>query len=88
MTGRGSIQFGWYSDEEEAACAHDAAAVVIGPKAQLNAPKQVGFGRAKLGNVCACVSADVVFSLNVSCLLRDCLCLYPVLCYSMQVEMH
>ncbi|KAL0028633.1 hypothetical protein WJX79_007029 [Trebouxia sp. C0005] len=40
MNGRRSIQFGWYSDEEEAACAHDAAAVVIGPQAQLNFPKQ------------------------------------------------
>ncbi len=86
--GRRSIQFGWYSDEEEAACAHDAAAVVIGPQAQLNFPKQVGFVGAKLGSVCASVSADVVLSLHVSCLLRVCLCLYPVLCYSVQVKMH
>ncbi|DBA87543.1 TPA: hypothetical protein ACH3X1_004571 [Trebouxia sp. C0004] len=40
MNGRRKIEFGWYSDEEEAACAHDAAAVVIGPQAQLNFPKQ------------------------------------------------
>ena len=86
MNGRRSIQFGWYSDEEEAACAHDAAAVVIGPQAQLNFPKQVGFATAKLGNVCPCVSAHVVLSLRVSCLLRVCLCLYSVLCFSMQVE--
>ena len=87
MTRRGSIQFGWYSDEEEAACAHDAAAVVIGPQAHLNFPTQVGSARPKLGSVCASVSADVVLSLHVSCLLHVCLCLYPVLCSSVQVEM-
>ena len=87
MNGTRSIQFGWYSDEEEAACAHDAAAVVIGPQAQLNFPNQVGFARARLGSVCASVSAHVVLSLCLSYLLFVCLCLYPVLCYSMQVEM-
>ncbi len=88
MTGRGSVQFGWYSDEEEAACAHDAAAVVIGPQAHLNFPNQVPFAQAKLGSVCASVSTDVVLSRQVSCLLRVCLCLYPVLCDSVQVEMY
>ncbi len=88
MTGRRRIQFGWYSDEEEAACAHDAAAVVIGPQAHLNFPTQVPFAQAKLGSVCASVSAHVVLSLLVSCLLRVCRCLYPVLCHSVQVERH
>ena len=88
MTGRGIVQFGWYSDEEEAACAHDAAAVVIGPQAHLNLSTQVGSARPKLGSVCASVSAHVILSLCLIYLLFVCLCLYPVLCYSMQMEMH
>ncbi len=88
MSGRRRIQFGWYSDEEEPACAHDAAAVVIGPQAHLNFPNQVPFARPKLGSVCASVSADIVPSLCFSYPLRVCLCLIPVLCHSMQVEMH
>ncbi len=87
MTGRRSIQFGWYSDEEEAACAHDAAAVVIGPRARLNFPTQVGLATAKLGSVCASVSADVILSICLFHYLRVCLCLNPGLCYSVQVEM-
>ena len=71
MTGRRRIKIGWYSDEQEAACAHDAAAVVIRPQAQLNFPKQVGFARAKLGCVCACVSACLS---SPSACLASCLC--------------
>lgn len=78
MNGRRSIQFGWYSDEEEAACAHDAAAVVIGPQAQLNFPKQVGSISAKLGSVCGCVCLQI--SSPSVCLAS---CLHSVLCYSM-----
>ncbi len=75
--GRRSIQFGWYRDEEEAACAHDAAAVVIGPQAQLNFPKQVGFASAKFGSVSASVFAHDILSLHLSSpivCLASCLC--------------
>ncbi len=68
MTGRGSVHFGWYSDEQEAACAHDAAAVVIGPQAHLNFPTQVPFARPKLGqSLCVCVCTPLACVLSPAC---------------------
>ena len=76
MTGRCSIQFGWYRDEEEAACAHDAAAVVIGPQARLNFPTQVGLARARLGSVCVRLCLHMLSSPSF-CLVS---CVYAFVC--------